>query len=99
MQRGSVDRAGLDAPVTNARHLLDLPAERLAIKISQCNRVLAVNFKMRDCICHVDGSNDDLPTARNLCRRCPSQRAFSDISSASTATDSFVPRPNVEISL
>jgi len=41
-----------DAPVTNALHLLDLPAERLAVKISQGDRVLAVDFKMRDCVRH-----------------------------------------------
>jgi len=32
--------------------LLDLPAERLAVKISQGDRVLAVDFKMRDCVRH-----------------------------------------------
>jgi len=40
--------AGLNPPVIDARHLLDLPAQRLAVKVSQCGWLLAVDFKMCD---------------------------------------------------
>ena len=32
--------AGLDPPVIDARHLLDLPAEDLAVKVRQTGRLL-----------------------------------------------------------
>jgi hypothetical protein len=47
MQCRPLGCADLNPPITNAFHLLDLPAERLAVKIGQCDRVLAVDFKMK----------------------------------------------------
>ena len=44
--RRSFSRAVLNSPITNARHLLHLPAEYAPVKIGKLSRLLTVNFEV-----------------------------------------------------